>query len=212
MSQISFQAGRQAKRQTHPTGGNVSKDPVQEMRIIGGCIAAVNKHLCGTPSVYVSRDRTAMSGKFPEDDLKAGRELELRSMLNVDALELVDELPPEKHAYDMMWVDEWRGDRVRSRLCVQQFKAEGLRDDLFAGTPDTFFIKYLLAKAASCKDFGLLAVDMSVAFMHARADEEIYVKVPSGIKSSKIPATQRNSERTEESIKALARVLMRQSS
>ena len=57
-----------------------------------------------------------MSGKFPEDELKAGRELELRNMLNFDAFELVDELPPGKHAHDMVWVDEWRGDRVRSRL------------------------------------------------------------------------------------------------
>ena len=48
-----------------------------------------------------------------------------------------------------------------------------------------FFIKYLLAKAASCKDFGIFVIDISVAFMHARTDEEIYVKVPSGIKSSK---------------------------
>ena len=71
-----------------------------------------------------------------------------------------------------------------SRLCVRQFKAEGFREDLFAGTPDTFFIKYLLAKAASCKNFGLLIVDISVAFTHARTDEEIYVKVPSGVKSS----------------------------
>ena len=45
--------------------------------------------------------------------------------------------------------------------------------------------KYLLAKAATCKDFGLLVVDNSVAFMHARTDEEIHVKVPSGIKSSR---------------------------
>ena len=97
----------------------------------------------------------------------------------------MSELPPGKFAYDMVWVDEWRGDRVRSRLCVRQFKAEGLRDDLFAGTPDTFFIKYLLAKAASCKEFGVLVVDISVAFMHARTDEEIYVKVPSDIRSSK---------------------------
>ena len=36
-------------------------------------------------------------------------------------------------------------------------------------------------KHASCKDFGLLVVDISVAFMHARTDEEIYVLVPSGI-------------------------------
>ena len=84
-------------------------------------------------------------------------------MLIFDAFELVEELPPGKHAYDMVWVDEWQGDRVRSRLCVRHLKAEGLRDDSFAGTPDTFVIKYLLAKAASCEDFGLLVVDISVA-------------------------------------------------
>ena len=106
-------------------------------------------------------------------------------MLNFDAFESLEELPAGKHAYDMVWVDEWRGDRVRSRLCVRQFRAEGLQDDLLAGTPDTFFIKYLLAKAASCKDFGILVIDMSVAFMHARTDEEICVNVPSDIKSSK---------------------------
>ena len=91
-----------------------------------------------------------LSGKFPEDELKANRELELQNMLKFDAFELVDDLSPRKHAYDMVWVDEWRGDRVRSRLCVRQFKAEELPDDLLAGTPDTFFIRYLLAKAASC--------------------------------------------------------------
>ena len=97
---------------------------------------------------------------------------------------------------------------MRSRLCVRQFKAEGLQDDWFAGTPDTFFIKYLLAKAASCKDFGILVIDISVGVMHARTDEEIYVKVPAGIKSSKILETQGSSEWNEESIKALARVLI----
>ena len=136
--------------------------------LLAGCIAAVNKLLWGTPSVDLSRDRTALSGKFPENELKAGREFELRNMLNFDAFEPVDELPRGKHAHELVWVGEWRGDRVRSRLCVRQFKAEGLRDDLFAGTPDTFFIKHLSAKAASCKDFGLLVVDISVAFMHAR--------------------------------------------
>ena len=84
---------------------------------------------------------------------------------------------------------------MRSRLCVRQFKAEGLWDDLFAGTPDTFFITYLLAKAASCKDFGLLVVDISVAFMHARTDEEIY-------------ESQGSSEWNEEGVKALARALI----
>ena len=136
---------------------------MQEMRIYWrGALRLSTNLWCDTPIVDLSRDRTALSGKFPEDELKAGRELELRNMLNFDAFDLVEELPPGKHAYDMVWVDEWRGDRVRSRLCVRQFKVEGLRDDLFAGTPDTFFITFLLAKAASCKDFGILVIGLRV--------------------------------------------------
>ena len=50
------------------------------MSSLAECIAAVNKLLCDTPSVDLSRDRTALSGKFPEDELKAGRELELRNI------------------------------------------------------------------------------------------------------------------------------------
>ena len=83
----------------------------------------------------------------------------------------------------MVWFDEWRDDRVRSPLCGS---VQGrVRDDLFAGTPETLCIHNLLAKAASCKDFGILVINISVAFVHARTDEEIYVKVPSGIKSSR---------------------------
>ena len=39
-------------------------------------MATVNKLLCDTPLVDLRRDRSALSGKFPEDELKAGRELE----------------------------------------------------------------------------------------------------------------------------------------
>ena len=47
---------------------------------------------------------------------------------------------------------------MRSRLCVRQFKAEGLKDDLFAGTPVTFFVKYLVAKlrVARISEYSLL--------------------------------------------------------
>ena len=38
---------------------------------LAGCIAAVNNLLCDVPTVDLSRDRTALSGKFPEDELKA---------------------------------------------------------------------------------------------------------------------------------------------
>ena len=60
-----------------------------------------------------------MEGKFLQDELKAGRELELKNKLHFHAFDFVEELPPGKYAYDMVWVDGWRGDRVRSRLCVR---------------------------------------------------------------------------------------------
>ena len=39
---------------------------------LAGCIAAVNNLLCDTPTVDLSRNRTALSGKFLDDELKAG--------------------------------------------------------------------------------------------------------------------------------------------
>ena len=97
---------------------------------------------------------------------------------------------------------------MRSRLCVRQNKAEGFRNDLFAGTPDTFFIKYLLAKLRVAGEFGVLVVDISVAFMHARTDEEIYVKVPSDIRSSKFWRRKAALNGTRKGIKVLARVFI----
>ena len=38
--------------------------------------------LCDLPTVDLSQDRTALGGKLPEDELKAGRELELQNNLN----------------------------------------------------------------------------------------------------------------------------------
>ena len=81
--------------------------------VLAGCIAPVNNLLCDTRTVDLCRDRTSPSGKFPVDEMKADREREFRNMLNFDAYKLVEELPPGKHAYDMVWVDEWRGDGVR---------------------------------------------------------------------------------------------------
>ena len=79
----------------------------------------------------------------------------------------------------MVWVDEWRGHRVWSRLCVRQFKAKGLRDDLFAGKPDTFFIKYLLANAAGCKDsdYSLLT-----SVLHSCTLEQMWIFLESAFK------------------------------
>ena len=115
---------------------------------LAGCVAAVNNLLCDMPTVDLSRDRTAPSGQFPEDELKAGRELELQNMLNFDAFELVDELPPRKHAYDMVWVDEWRGDRVRSRLLCASGQGRGTPGRLVCGKARHVFHQVFVGKSS----------------------------------------------------------------
>ena len=69
-------------------------------------------------------------------------------------------------------------------LCAT-VQGRGAPGRLVCGNARHVFHQVFVARGASCKDFGLLVVDISVAFMHARTDEEIYVNVLSGIKSSR---------------------------
>ena len=85
-----------AKRRESEQGSSANESS------FAGCVATVSNLLCDMPTVNLSQDRTALSGKFPEHELKAGRQLELQNMLNCDAFELVDELPPRKHPFDMV--------------------------------------------------------------------------------------------------------------
>ena len=75
VDQISIQAGRQAWRQTHPIAENLSKDPVQEMRIYWRGVLWRSTNFFVTRHLSTSAE-IALSGKFPEDELKASRELE----------------------------------------------------------------------------------------------------------------------------------------
>ena len=75
---------------TPKRGESEQGSSAENENLLAGCTAALNKLLCDTPSVDLSRHCTALSGKFSEGELKAGRELELRNMFNFDAFELVD--------------------------------------------------------------------------------------------------------------------------
>ena len=136
------------------------------------------------PKVELWRDkRMWKSQKFPEDKLKAGREKEVKNLILFNAIKDTT-LEEGEHAYSMVWVEEWRGDEVRSRLVVRQYNTEGKRDDLFAGTPDAFFSRFQLHRASCNKDWAVMIVDVSVAFMHAPIQEKIKVKVPPGLTSA----------------------------
>ena len=54
---------------------------------------------------------------------------------------------------------------MRSWVCVRQFRDEKHHEDLLAGTPDAFFIKVLLATAASNKQ--ITESRSSISVLHA---------------------------------------------
>ena len=165
---------------TSKRGESEHASNVECSTLLTGCIAAVNEFLCDMPPVDGSHERT---DKYPKDALKAGRELELiKNMLNFDAFELMEELPAGKHACTTWFgSDEWRGDRVRSRLCVRQFRTEQLWDDLFAGTPETRSSSNISwPRLRGAKTSESLSLTSVLPSLHARTDEGIYVRVPSG--------------------------------
>ena len=163
------------------SSGTANPEVLEGMIGMIGYIQAVN--LMTEPKVEIWRDKKAWkSQKFPEDKLKAGREKEVKNLVYFNAIKDTH-IEEGEHAYDMVWVEEWRGDEVRCRLVVRQYNTEGKRDDLFAGTPDAFFSRFQLHRASSHKDWAVMIVDVSVAFMHAPIQEKIKVKVPPGITS-----------------------------
>ena len=91
----------------------------------------------------------AWSGNFQSEELKNRRSRELERSGKFDAFGEVQELPPRHESYDMVRVDEGRGDQVRSRLCVRQFKAAHSRDVIFAGKHRTICQIFLNSRAAS---------------------------------------------------------------
>ena len=75
MRQISTQGGASSLTADTPKRRESEQGSSANESSLAGCIAALNNLLCDVPTVDLSRDRTALSGKFPEDELKAGREL-----------------------------------------------------------------------------------------------------------------------------------------
>ena len=56
VSQTSFQAGRQAQRQTHPRGENLSKDPVRNIRVYWRGVLQRSTRCCATRHLSTSAE------------------------------------------------------------------------------------------------------------------------------------------------------------
>ena len=85
-------------------------------------IAVVDK--IDSPVVELWEDpKVKLDDRFPYEAQEAGRQVEIDHLARFDAIEDVVPLETDK-IEDTRWVEEWRGDAVRSRLCVRSCQSK----------------------------------------------------------------------------------------
>ena len=118
---------------------------------------------------------------FDEDDgtnldpvqVRAGVEREMAFMGELGVGEPCDR-PKTVKVWSTRWCYRRKGDTVRSRLVVRQFR-EGTDPSVHAGTPGPAAMRILLTLSAIYSLFAATA-DFSVAFMHTPMTEEVFVE------------------------------------
>ena len=94
---------------------------------------------------------------------------------------------PESKFVGTRWVAVQKGEEVRCRCDAQEFDARYPRTDLFAGTPPLFANRLLVSMAATCRlnQWGLMALDVSCAFLFTECERRLYIELPSADPESK---------------------------
>ena len=117
-----------------------------------------------------------------EEQVRPGRETEVKRMLEFEVYEEVNEEQARgKRIWNSAWLDsQKRPGLVRSRLVVNQVKQARRR---VCGHTTTCSNAFILSRAASRghgRCFGLW--DVSVAFFHATIEEEVFVRPPKNMR------------------------------
>ena len=129
-----------------------------------------------------------ITGKeLPWQVVKQARERELKYLRELGVYEKVDERAAvAKYNVtpgDTTWVDtdkafEEEPMKIRSRIVPREFKSVD-RPDLYAGTPPQEALHSIVSIAAShSPEFSLMHVDVSRAYLHAKARRLALVKLP----------------------------------
>ena len=122
--------------------------------------------------------------------VKAGREKELKHFKERGVYEHVkraDARMTNGKFLKTRWVETEKGEAVRSRLVAQEFARGDPRTDLFAGTPPLFAARTLVSLAATRrrKQWTIMALDVSCAFLYADTERELYMELPAEDPKSK---------------------------
>ena len=115
--------------------------------------------------------------EMTEDMIYEGRCRELDRMDEFGVYEWVERSAyPDAPCFGSTWVDRLKSDEVKSRLCCQDiawFKSE----EFFAATPLTLAGKVIELLAVK-RGWSVLTADVSVAFLHAPAEDEVLLRPP----------------------------------
>ena len=120
-------------------------------------------------------------------DEKQAREQELKCLRELGVIERVNEhTAVAKYnvtSIDTKWVDtdkafEWEPMQIRSRIVAREFES-GDRPDLNAGTPPPEALNAIIPIAVShSPEFSLKHVDVYRAYIHAKGQRLVLVKLP----------------------------------
>ena len=126
--------------------------------------------------------------KLDEAQVKAGRETEVKCMLEFEVYEEVsEEMARGKRIWNSAWLDSQKKPGLaRSRLVVYQVRGASKREDVFAGTRPLAAMRFVLSRAASRGPGRCTGLwDVSVAFFHAAIEEEVFVRPPKNLRKDK---------------------------
>ena len=126
--------------------------------------------------------------KLDDEQVRAGRETEVKRMLEFEVYEEVNEEQARgKRIWNSAWLDsQKRPGPVRSRLVVNQVRGASKREDVFAATAPLAAMRFILSRAASRGHGRCLGLwDVSVAFFHAAIEEEVFVRPPKNMRRDK---------------------------
>lgn len=111
---------------------------------------------------------------FPKDLQMKGRtkELDRLKKFKVFLRKLRSELPEGRKPFGVRWAEKFKGEEVRSRLCVKDIAKE-ISQEFFAATPSPASLRLLLLIAV-VMGLDVQTADLDTAFMHAPLQDPEY--------------------------------------
>ena len=127
------------------------------------------------PKVYYEEDDGSV---LPTDLVHAGidRELDRMSKLNVSSRFLRADVPKGTKIWSARWCHRRKGDGVRSRYVVRQFRDSDW-ETAFSGVPGLTVVRVLLA-ICIIEDLEAVPGDFETAFMNTPLEEKVFIEPP----------------------------------